>query len=212
LIGLTKLPESINLFNLPDSPPQPQTPTPITNVADTAAALEAMVQLVAATLPPEVIDLSPDIEPTAQLLANHFNVLPAISKHNGNQKLQRVPFPCGNIVWGIFVLYNVKTYTKIYEWESHEKTVKAITKHLEGKKYVGTPMGKKLLALALDHLPNLSGCGAKNVIACILGNCCADSGIPFDPEQVANSCAKSNALTQILKSNQQNGCPVLAKW
>jgi hypothetical protein len=73
LIGLTKLPELMDLPNLPDSPPQPQTPTTITNDEDTTAVLEAMVQLAAATPPPEVIYLS-NIEPAAQqLLANRFN-------------------------------------------------------------------------------------------------------------------------------------------
>jgi hypothetical protein len=62
-------------------------------------------------------------------------------------------------------------------------------------------MGKKLLASALVHLPNLSGRGAENIVACIVESFCADSGIPFDPEQVANSCAKCNTLTQIVENN-----------
>jgi hypothetical protein len=86
LIDLTKLPESIDLSNLPDSPPAPQTPTMDTNVADTAAAVEAMAQLAAATPPPEATNLS-DIEAAAQLIANHFNVLSAKSKHDSNKKL-----------------------------------------------------------------------------------------------------------------------------
>jgi hypothetical protein len=45
-----------------------------------------MVQLVAATPPPEVINLSV-IESAAQLLTNHFNALPAKSKYDGNKKL-----------------------------------------------------------------------------------------------------------------------------
>jgi hypothetical protein len=74
LIALTKLPQSIDLTNLPNSPPQPQTPTPVTNVADTTAAVEAMVQLAAGAPPPppppppEVIDLS-EMEPAVHLHA-----------------------------------------------------------------------------------------------------------------------------------------------
>jgi hypothetical protein len=36
---------------------------------------------------------------------------------------------------------------RLGEWEKYKKIVKAITKHLEGKKYVGTSMGKKLLCM-----------------------------------------------------------------
>jgi hypothetical protein len=75
-----------------------------------------MVQLVAATPP----------------LANRFtfNVPPARSKHDGNRNLQQVPLPCGNIVWGVPGLYDVKSYTKIRDWESYEKTVKAIKRSI----------------------------------------------------------------------------------
>jgi hypothetical protein len=201
LIDLTKFPDSIDLSNLRDSPPPQQTQAPVTNDVDTGAGVEALVQLAAATSPPEVIDLS-DIQPAAQLLANRFNhAPPSKRKHDGNNKLRLVPLPCGNIVWDVPGLYDVKSYTKIREWEKYEKIVKAITKHLQGKKYVGTPMGKKLLALALVHSPSLSARGAENIIACIIGSFSADSGIPFEPEQVANSCVKRNALTTLLKKN-----------
>ncbi len=160
-----------------------------------------MVRLDAATPPPEVINLS-DIQPAAQLLANRFNhAPPSKRKHGGNNKLRLVPLPCGNIVWDVPGLYDVKSYTKIREWEKYGKIVRAITKHLGGKKYVGTPMGKKLLASALVHSPSLSARSAENIIACIIGSFCADSGIPFEPEQVANSCVKRNALTTLLKKN-----------
>jgi hypothetical protein len=116
----------VDLSNLPDSPLQPQTPTPITNAADTAAALEYLVQIAAPTPTPEVINLL-DIEPgVAQLLANHFNVPPAKSKDDGNTKLQQVPLPCGNIVWGVPGLYDFKSYTKIPEWESYEKMARQL--------------------------------------------------------------------------------------
>jgi hypothetical protein len=190
LINLTKFPDSIDLSNLRDSPPPQETSAPVTNDdADTA------------TTPPEGIDLS-DIQPDAQLLANRFNhAPPSKRKHNGNNKLRLVPLPCGNIVRNVPGLYYVKSYTKIKEWEKYEKIVKAITKHLEGKKYVGTPMGKKLLASALVHSPSLSARGAENIIACVIGSFCANSGIPFELEQVANSCVKRNALTTLLKKN-----------
>jgi hypothetical protein len=201
LINLTKLPDSIDLSNLRDSPPPQQTRAPVTNDADTAAGVKALVQLAAATPPPEVINLS-DIQPAAQLLANHFNhVPPSKSKHDGNNKITLVSLPCSNIVRDVPGLYDVKSYTKIREWEKYEKIVKAITKHLEGKKYVGTPMDKKLLASALVQLPSLSARGAKNIIACIVGSFCADSGISFEQEQVVNSCVKRNALTKLLKKN-----------
>ena len=125
LIDLTKLPDSIDLSNLRDSSPPQQTRAPVTNDADTAAGVEALVQLAAATPPREVIDLS-DIQPASQLLANHFNVPPAKSKHDGNTKLQQVPLPCGNIVWGVPGLYDFKSYTKIPEWESYEKMARQL--------------------------------------------------------------------------------------
>jgi hypothetical protein len=199
LINLTKFLDSIGLSNLRDSPPPQQTWAPVTNDADAAAGVEALVQLAAATPPPEVIDLS-DIQPAEQLLANRFNhAPPSKRKHDGNNKLRLVPLPCGNIVRDVPGLYDVKSYTKIREWEKYEKIVKEITKHLEGKKYVGTPMDKKLLASALVHSPSLSARSTENIIACIIGSFCADSGIPFEPEQVANSCVKRNAWTTLLK-------------
>jgi hypothetical protein len=75
LINLTTFPDSIDLSNLRDSPPPQQTQAPVTNDADTAAGVEALVQRATATPPPEVINLS-DIQPAAQLLANRFNHAP----------------------------------------------------------------------------------------------------------------------------------------
>ncbi len=115
LINLTKFPDSINLSNLRDSPPPQQTRAPVTNDADTAAGVKALVQLAATTPPPEVIDLL-DIQHAAQLLANRFNHgTPSKRKHNGNNKLRLVSLPCGNIVWDVPGLYDVKSYTKIRE-------------------------------------------------------------------------------------------------
>jgi hypothetical protein len=79
--------------------------------------------------------------------------------------------------------------------------VKAIKSCIDGKKYVGSALGKKSLAVSLNHAPGLSNRSAEIIVATMIASFCADCRIPFSPEQIAASSAKSGCLKQILENN-----------
>jgi hypothetical protein len=124
-----------------------------------------------------------------------------LSKYDGNIKLHNLKLNNGQVVKDVSGLYEVISIHNLKKWQGYEATVKKIESHLDGKKYVGTVMGKKLLASAPVHAPMLSGRSAEIVILCIIRSFCEDASIPFDAEQVAKSSTKSGVLSNILKRN-----------
>jgi hypothetical protein len=203
--------EVTDLTNILDTPPK-------CNPSSTAAAVQGLCDLSAEPLnvpdvvvnnsiPTEADDVNVvddvvqrDVVDAAQILCSTSKPK-GNEKFNANNKLRTIHLNNGMDVPSVPALYDVVSLSKISEWEGYEKSIQSINSCLDGKKYAGTALGKKLLAIALGHAPGLANRSAEILVASIIASFCADCGISFTPEQVALSSVKAGYLKQIMENN-----------
>ena len=191
----------IDLTRLLDSPPRADS-------LDTATAVQALCELVdyVPEIPvvpdvPTETDNDGDVSEAARILCDTISQSDKEKKYNANNVLRTVILENGHCIPLVPALWDVVSHKKIAMWKEDAKIVKAIKSCIDGKKYVGSVLGKKLLAVSLNHAPGLSNRSAEILVATMIASFCADCRIPFSPEQIACSSAKAGCLKEILENN-----------
>ena len=71
---------------------------------------------------------------------------------------------------------------------------------LKKRKYVGSEIARKILAVGLSHAPQLTARSAKMLIPCIIASFLTDAGIQVDPEQIAAVSPSKGTIQNLVMS------------
>jgi hypothetical protein len=94
----------------------------------------------------------------------------------------------------------VKSKKKIAEWQNNETAAKGIQENLKSRKqYKGTDLGQSYLSGGLALAPELTPNTAESLIPCIIASFCADCGISFEPDNLAQSCPSRYTIVSIME-------------